>query len=145
MVLIAVAIPVIASLRSDASDERERAEVAQRARVEAERARQIRDGRPVSAAGPAAAAGADVAAHRARLLSAGEALITQDARDRVAAGTLDGDIKGTRCTPYPATDERRAAETDPATRAARYDCVAYTSMLRATTTASRSSARRSGS
>ena len=129
VVLIAVAIPVISSLRSDASDQRAREAVAQKARVEAERQRQIRDGKPVVAAGPKAAAGEDVTRHRAQLLTAGEAAITQDARARVQAGTLDGDIKGTRCTLYPATDERRAAETDPATRAARYDCVAYTSML----------------
>lgn len=129
VVLIAVAIPVIASLRSDASDERAREAVAQKARVAAERERQIRDGRPVVAAAPATARREGVAAQRAQLLVAGEALITQDARDRVAAGTLDGDIKGTSCSLYPATDERRAAETDPATPAARYDCVAYTSKL----------------
>jgi hypothetical protein len=129
IVLIAVAIPVIASLRSGASDERAREAVAQKARVAAERARQIRDGKPMFAAGPEAAAGESVTAHRAQLLTAGEALITQDARDRVAAGTLDGDIKGTSCTVFPATDARRAAETDPATPAARYDCVAYTSKL----------------
>jgi len=129
VVLIAVAIPVIASLRSGASDERTREAAAQRARIAAERARQIRDGKPVFAAGPRAAAGEDVVAHRAQLLTAGEAAITRDARARVQAGTLDGDIKGTSCTLYPATDARRAAETDPATRAGRYDCVAYTSKL----------------
>ena len=92
--------------------------------------RQIRDGKPVRAAAPAAAAGEEVArpprgaAERAR---------GADHRGRPRprpAGTLDGDIQGTRCTPYPATDARRAAETDPATRAARYDCVAYSSMPR---------------
>lgn len=131
VVLIAVAIPVVSSLRSGASDERARDAAAQRARIAAERERQIRDGKPVRAAGPTAAVGADLVAHRAVLLDRAEALMTQDARGRVAAGTLDGDIKGTRCTVYPATDARRAAETDPATRAARYDCVAYTSMLKA--------------
>jgi hypothetical protein len=129
IVLIAVAVPVIASLRSDASEERAREAAAQRERIAAERERQIRDGRPVRAAGSQVAAGAGLVAHRAALLDRAEELMTRDARARVAAGTLDGDIKGTRCSPYPATDARRAAETAPATRAARYDCVAYTSML----------------
>ena len=129
LVVTAIAIPVIAGLRDDAADERERAEQRQAALREAERARQIRDARPVRADGPAAAAGDDPFAHRARLLERAEELITADARKRVAAGTLDGDIKGTQCDVFPETDARRAAERDPATQVARYDCVAYTSML----------------
>ena len=128
-VLIAVAIPLIAGLREDAASERAREAERQAARIEAERVRQVRAGRPVRADGPAAAAGASLVAHRTALLDRAEALITEDARARVAAGTLDGRVEGTSCTPYPATDARRAAETDPATRAARYDCVAYSSRL----------------
>jgi hypothetical protein len=89
----------------------------------------VRDALPVRADGPAAAAGEDAVAHRARLLERAEALITADARKRVAAGTLDGDIQGTQCDLFPATDARRAAERDPATTAARYDCTAFTSKL----------------
>jgi hypothetical protein len=129
LVVTAIAIPVIAGLRDDAADERERDERRQAALREAERARQIRDSRPVRADGPAAAAGEDPIAHRARLLERAEALMTADARKRVAAGTLDGDIKGTQCEVFPETEARLAAERDPATPAARYDCVAYTSML----------------
>jgi hypothetical protein len=129
VVVAAVAIPVIGGLREDAADERERAEQRQAQLREAERARQVRDARPVRADGPAAAAGADPLAHRARLLTRAEALITADARERVAAGTLDGDIQGTQCEVFPETDERRAAEDDPATAAGRYDCVAFTSKL----------------
>jgi hypothetical protein len=129
LVVTAIAVPVIAGLRDDAAEERDRAAQRQAALREAERVRQVRDARPVRADGPAAAAGEDAIAHRARLLERAEALITADARKRVAAGTLDGDIKGTSCDPFPATDERRAAERDPATTAARYDCVAFTSKL----------------
>jgi hypothetical protein len=129
VVVAAVAIPVIGGLREDAADERERAEQRQAQLREAERARQVRDARPVRADGPAAAAGADPLAHRARLLTRAEALITADARERVAAGTLDGDIQGTQCEVFPETDERRAAEDDPASAAGRYDCVAFTSKL----------------
>jgi hypothetical protein len=89
----------------------------------------VRDARPVRADGPAAADGEDPLAHRARLLERAQALITADARKRVAAGTLDGDIKGTECEVFPETDERRAAERDPATAVGRYDCVAFTSKL----------------
>jgi hypothetical protein len=128
-VVAAIAVPVVSSLRTDAAGERERAAQRQKERVEAERVRQVRDAKPVHAAGPAPAAGEDELAHRARLLSFGEQKITEDARARVAAGTLDGDIKGTECSVFPTTDGRRAAEQDPATRAGRYDCVAYTSKL----------------
>jgi type II secretory pathway pseudopilin PulG len=129
LVLAAVAVPVISSLRDDAAKERERAEQRQAQLREAERARQVRDARPVRAEGPAPTAGEDPLAHRDELLRFGERRITEDARARVAAGTLDGDIKGTACDLFPATDERRAAEQDPATPAGRYDCVAYTSKL----------------
>jgi len=131
LVVLAVAIPVIAGLRDDAADERERAAERQAQLREAERARQVRDGRPIRVDGPAPAAGEDPLEHRARLLSFGEAKITKDARERVAAGTLDGDIQGTQCDVFPATEGRRAAEQDPATRAGRYDCVAFVSKLEA--------------
>jgi hypothetical protein len=129
VVLAAIAVPIISSLRDDAAGERERAAQRQAQLREAERARQVRDARPVRAVGPAPATGEDPLAHRARLLRFGEEKMTQDARARVAAGTLDGDIKGTECEVFPETDGRRAAERDPATRAGRYDCVAYTSKL----------------
>ncbi len=129
LVVAAIAVPVIGGLRDDAASERERAEQRQAQLREAERARQVRDAVPVRADGPAAAAGEDALAHRARLLTRAEALMTEDARKRVAAGTLDGDIKGTQCDVFPETDARRAAENDPATPAGRYDCVAYISKL----------------
>ena len=131
LVVLAVAIPVIAGLRDDAAGERERAAERQAQLREAERARQVRDARPVRADGPAPAAGEDPLEHRAKLVSFGEERITEDARRRVAAGTLDGDIKGTQCEILPETEGRRAAEQDPATPAGRYDCVALISKLEA--------------
>jgi hypothetical protein len=127
VVLVAVSLPFISSWRDDAADEREREAQRQQQRIAAEQARQERDARPVRATGPALAAGQDPLAHREQLVSDAERRITEDARARVEAGTLDGDIKGTSCGAYPRTAERRAAETDPATAIARYDCVAYTS------------------
>jgi predicted nucleic acid-binding Zn ribbon protein len=131
LVLAAVALPVVGGLRDEAADERERAAERQAQLREAERARQVRDARPVRVDGPAPAAGEEPLEHRARLLGFGEAKITEDARERVAAGTLDGDIQGTQCDVFPATDGRRAAEQDPATPVGRYDCVAFVSKLEA--------------
>jgi predicted nucleic acid-binding Zn ribbon protein len=127
VVLVAIAIPFVASWRDDAADERARDAERQQQRIAAEQARQERDARPVRARAAVAAAGADTVAQRDLLVADAERRITDDARERVAAGTLDGDIKGTECEPYPRTAARRAAETDPATAIARYDCVAYTS------------------
>jgi predicted nucleic acid-binding Zn ribbon protein len=131
VVLAAIAVPVVSGLREDAAGERQRAEQRQRERIAAERVRQERAARPVRAEGPAAAAGEDALAHRERLVADAESRITEDARARVAAGRLDGDVKGTHCGLYPRTAERRAAERDAATAVARYDCVAYTSTFEA--------------
>jgi hypothetical protein len=131
LVLIAASIPFIASWRDDAAGERERAEQRQAALEAAERERLTEDARPIRADGRPAAAGVDALEHRAALVTQAEGLITQDARGRVAAGTIDGDIKGTQCDPFPDTQDRRAAEQDPAAAAGRYDCVAYTSRFEA--------------
>jgi hypothetical protein len=40
-------------------------------------------------------------------------------------------MRRAQCDPYPTIEERRLAEQDPATRAGRYDCVAYTSKFEA--------------
>lgn len=123
MIVAAVAVPVVGSLREDAAGERERAAARQRALEAAERARLTRDSRPVRADGPPRA-GAGALEHRAALVSAGESLIAEDARGRAS---VKGDIRGAECTPFPNTEGRRAAEQDPALTAGRYDCVAYTS------------------
>ena len=129
-IIAAIAVPVVSGLRDDAAGDRGRAEQRQAQAREVERARQVRDSRPVRVAGPPATAGEDPLAHHERLLQFGQERITQDARARIAAGTLDGKVEGTLCDVFPATDARRAAERDPATRIARYDCVAYSSKLK---------------
>ena len=124
-------MPVVAGLREDAAGERERAAARQDALEAAERVRLTRDARPVRAEGTPLRAAADPLEHRAALVTEAEALIAADARARVAAGTIKGDIKGAECGPFPTTAERRAAEQDPGTSVGRYDCVAYTSKFEA--------------
>jgi hypothetical protein len=131
LALIALSIPFIAEWREDAAADRERAERRQAVLEAAERERLRRDARPVRAEGRPAAAGADRLEHRAALVAQAEGLITEDARGRVEDGTIDGDIKGAECNPFPDTQERRGAEQDPAVAAGRYDCVAYTSKFEA--------------
>jgi zinc-ribbon domain len=131
--IAAVSAPIVIATRKDAASERATAARRQAALEAAERARLRRDVRPVRADGPALADGEDPVAHRAVLVRRAQELITEDARGRVAAGTINGDIKGTKCDPFPVTDGRRAAETDPATKIARYDCVAYSSTFDAGT------------
>ena len=129
LALIAVAIPIVSGWRDDASTERQGAERRQATLEAAERERLTRDARPVRAEGRPAAAGAGPLEHRAALVAQAERLIAEDARGRVAAGTIDGDIKGAECNPFPETQDRRAAERDPALAIGRYDCVAFTSRL----------------
>ena len=129
--LVAISIPIVSSLRDDAAAERERAAARQAALEAAERERLRKDALPVRAEGRSAADGADPLEHRAALVTEAESLITADARRRVAAGTIDGDIRGTQCDPFPNTETRRTAEQDPATPSGRYDCVAYTSKFEA--------------
>jgi predicted nucleic acid-binding Zn ribbon protein len=131
LVLIAISIPIVSSLREDAAGERERAAARQAALEAAERERLARDARPVRADGTPLREGADPLEHRAALVAEAESLIAADARRRVAAGTIDGDIEGARCDPFPVTEARRAAEQDAATQTGRYDCVAYTSKFEA--------------
>ena len=124
--LAAVAVPIIGNLREDAADERAGAAARQEALEAAERARLTRDARPVRADGTPAPAGVDPLEHRAALVTESEALIAADARARVAAGRLEGDIRGAECDPFPATPTRRAIEQDRGLRVGRYDCIAYT-------------------
>jgi len=127
VMLAALAVPVIGGLREDAAGERARTAARQQALEAAERARLTRESRPVRATGTPLRAGTDPLAHRAALVSEAEQLIASDARARVAAGTLKGDIRGAQCDPYPTTAARREAEQERGTRAGRYGCVAYTS------------------
>ena len=131
LAVAAISVPFIVSWRDDAARERERAERRQAVLEAEERVRLARDARPVRADGRPARAGAGPLEHRAALVAQAERLITEDARGRVAAGTIDGDIKGAECNTFPDTQERRDGEQDPALASGRYDCVAYTSKFEA--------------
>ena len=121
----AVAAVVVPPLR-ESSREEARATAARQARLEAaERTRLRTEMRPRSAQGPRRRAGEPPLAHRARLVTAGEAVITADARRRAQAGEVDGPIRGTTCSPYPDSFARRALEADPRAERGRYECIAY--------------------
>jgi len=127
LVVAAAAYPLVQALRDDAAGERTRAEQRLAALKQAELARLTRDIRPVRADGLPVPDGADPVAHRAAQVTDAERKIAADGRERAAAGTLDGDVKGAECYPYPRTAARRALERDLAAERGRYDCVAYTS------------------
>jgi hypothetical protein len=124
--LLLVAIgAVIAVLRSEGDKDRKAAATAQARLEAAERARLIREGKPVSADGPQRLGGESALAYRARLVRAGEAAITADARARAESGELDRSAKGTRCKPFPYTATREAQERETEIDRNRYQCIAF--------------------
>jgi hypothetical protein len=60
-----------------------------------------------------------------RLVAAGAAAVTADARKRMRTGEIDGPVAGTQCVPYPRSDGRAREERDPSVPANRYECLAY--------------------
>ena len=126
-VVAALSYPLVSVLRGDAADEQATAAKQRQAEIAAERKRLEKDVQPVRAQGPALPAGADPVVFRGDLVADGERRIAEDARGRVAAGSINGDIKGAHCSPYPVTDARKAAEQSASTPKGRYDCVAFTS------------------
>lgn len=124
--LVAIGV-ILAVLESDGDDNAREAAAAQAELEATERARLIREGRPVSADGPPRLGSESDIAYRARLVAAAEAAITADARSRVESGELDQPVKGTRCKPFPYTATREAQERDPAIGRNRYQCIAFNS------------------
>lgn len=122
MVAAGIAVP---HWRTSAAEERAQRRAHEAKLVAAERARIIKAQRPHFATGPRRRPGESVTAYRARLVDAGAAIVTADARARMAAGTISGPVAGTQCVPFPATDSRRAQESDPAIARNRYECLAY--------------------
>jgi hypothetical protein len=123
--IAAAGLAFVPGLRESAS-EHARAQAERQARLEAaERRFLLAEAQPKTAPAPARRAAEGVLEHRRRLVAAGEAAITADARRRVAAGTVDGPIAGTRCSPYPKIARRIEQETDPSLPANRYQCIAY--------------------
>ncbi len=124
-VTAAAALAIVPGMRGSAH-ERELADAARQAKLEAaERVRMLAEVQPRTAAAPDRRRGEDALAYRRRLVSAGEAAVTADARQRIAEGTMEGPIEGTSCSPYPKSFGRAAQEDDPAVPANRYQCIAY--------------------
>lgn len=116
---------VIPRMRSSAAEERAREQARSERLAAAERARIIKVQRPRFADGPRRRAGESFTAYRARLVEAGAAAITADARARMSAGTISGPVQGTQCAPFPATASRQAQERDASIARKRYECLAY--------------------
>ena len=114
----------------ESKDRRAQAERQQRAQQTAERVAQLRaEQRPRFERG--APAGRDLAA-RASLVASLPIAIQADARQRVAAGALDGPIRSVECEPYPRTVDGRGAHLDPSQAMGRYSCLAVTRTVPAT-------------
>jgi type II secretory pathway pseudopilin PulG len=116
---------IIPHWRDSAAEQRAAERAAQAKLQAAEIARVRRLQKPRFATGPQRRPGETVLAHRARLVEAGAALITADARRHMAAGDFSGPVAGTECVPYPTNDTRRAEELDPSIPRNSYECLAY--------------------
>jgi hypothetical protein len=128
LALLPVAVLALALLLAPgidrAKEDRARAEQQRLAEIRAERIERIRaEQRPRFRRG--APAGEDLAA-RAALMAELPAAVRADARERVAAGALDGPIRGVECEPYPRTADRSGAHEDPSAATGRYSCIAVT-------------------
>jgi len=123
-------ILILAPGIDESKDRRAEAERQQRAEQTAERVAQLRaEQRPRFERGTPA--GRDLAA-RATLVAALPIAIQADARERVAAGALDGPIRSVECEPYPRSVDGQGAHLDPSQTTGRYSCLAVTRAAPAT-------------
>jgi hypothetical protein len=123
-------ILILAPGIDESKDRRAEAERQQRAQQAAERVAQLRaEQRPRFERGTPA--GRDLAA-RATLVASLPIAIQADARQRVAAGALDGPIRSGECEPYPRSVDGRGAHLDPSQATGRYSCLAVTRTAPAT-------------
>lgn len=114
----------------ESKDRRAQAEREQLAQQAAERVERLRaEQRPRFERGTPA--GRDVAA-RATLVASLPIAIQADARQRVAAGALDGPIRSVECEPYPRSVDGQGAHVDPSQQTGRYSCLAITRDVQAT-------------
>jgi hypothetical protein len=114
----------------ESKDRRAEAERQLRAQQAAERVAELRaEQRPRFERGTPA--GRDLAA-RATLVASLPIAIQADARQRVAAGALDGPIRSVECEPYPRSVNGRGAHLDPSQTTGRYSCLAVTRTAPAT-------------
>ena len=129
--LVVLALVLLLAPRIDESkDRRAESERRQLAQQAAERVAQLRaEQRPRFERGTPA--GRDLAA-RASLVASLPMAIQADARQRVAAGALDGPIRSVECEPYPRSVDGRGAHLDPSQTTGRYSCLAVTRAAPAT-------------
>jgi hypothetical protein len=114
----------------ESKDRRAETERQRQAQQTAERVAQLRaEQRPRFERGTPA--GRDVAA-RATLVASLPIAIQTDARQRVAAGALDGPIRSVECEPYPRSVDGQGAHLDPSQTTGRYSCLAVTRAVEAT-------------
>jgi hypothetical protein len=114
----------------ESKDRRAQAEREQQAQQTAERVAELRaEQRPRFERGTPA--GRDLAA-RASLVASLPIAIQADARQRVAAGALDGPIRSVECEPYPRSVDGQGAHLDPSQTTGRYSCLAVTRAVQAT-------------
>lgn len=114
----------------ESKDRRAEAERQQRAQQAAVRVAQLRaEQRPRFERGTPA--GRALAA-RATLVASLPVAIQADARQRVAAGALDGPIRSVECEPYPRSVDGQGAHLDPSQATGRYSCLAVTRIAPAT-------------
>jgi hypothetical protein len=140
VVLAAVAVVVVAPAIDDSKDRaaaRDAREAAQRR--EANRRRTIAEQRPrrldlASLRPPADAPSARRIAARTTLLERAEAAISADARERAAAGELEGNPRGTECEPYPERDPGDGPERDLRATRGVYDCLVFVRAIASTET-----------
>ena len=108
----------------------------QAARVKAQRARMIRQQRPVKGRDaeyrplPASADAGERRVRRRSLVLALETAITEDAQVRIARKELDGPVKFTECGPLVRTASGQSDDEILSKRMGRYDCVAVKSDVR---------------
>jgi hypothetical protein len=137
---VAGAAAVIAPAIDASKDRRaegDRAELAQRRAVE--RRRVIAEQRPRTLSAPelrppTGASAAERVAARGELLLRAQAAITADARERAAAGELDGRPGATDCDPFPPRAEGERPEQGLGMRTGIYDCHVILREFKATET-----------
>jgi hypothetical protein len=128
--VVAIALALLLAPGIDKSkDERAQAERERLAQLSAERIERLKaEQRPRTGRG--APAGENLA-RRAALAGALPAAIAADARERVAAGSLDGPIRAVRCEPYPRSAAGDPPDRDPSLSSGRYSCLAVTQTVAA--------------
>jgi len=140
LVVLGVAAAVIVPAIDDSKDRAAAREARAAAeRKAASRRRTIAEQRPrrlalASLRPPSGAPAARRIAARAALLERAEAAISADARERAAAGELEGRPRGTECEPYPKRDPGDGPERHlDATRGV-YNCLVFVRAIAATET-----------